>query len=195
MYSRSEEDWERAREEVKIKDLEYSKKLVVSEMKSIVNDPAYNIPGATIFKSAVSEFSNKKIAFDQNRRSLIEKNSALSGILGVGQQIKTVLTKIANKEERFVFYKSVNMDLDRIVVSSKDWGESTDKNIPATTATGTNKESLVRWSKCMELPKEKWNSLNQKKIDAANPNSEVKFSKSEEFQLEKYRACYALTPR
>lgn len=192
VYSRSEEDWERAREEAKIKDLEYSKKLAVSEMKSIVSDPVYNIPGAEIFRSAVSEFGNKKIAFDQNRRSLIEKNSALSGILGVGQQIKTVLTKIANKEQRLVFYKSANMDLDRIVVSSKDWGSHTDisGNTPSNTATGLSKSSLVKWAKCMELSKEKWSALNQKKIDAAKPGATLTFTKSDEFMLEKYRACY-----
>lgn len=192
VYSRSEEDWERAREEAKIKDLEYSKKLAVSEMKSIVNDPAYNIPGSTVFKSAVSEFSTKKISFDQARRSLIEKNSALSGILSVGQQIKQVLNKIAFKEKNMIFYQSENMQVDKIIVSSKDWGDTKDKDGKpvATTATGTSKAELVTWAFCMELPREKYNALVTKKATATQQGSDIKFTKSDEFTLEKYRSCY-----
>jgi hypothetical protein len=152
VYARAEEDWERAREEAKIKDLEYSKRLAVSEMKSIVNDPAYNIPGSTIFKSAVSEFGNKKIAFDQNRRSLIEKNAAISVILSIGQRIKYTLAKIASFERNILFFESANMEQDTIVVSSQDW-----KMLES----DTKKQELVKWAKCFEMPKQTWDTLTE----------------------------------
>lgn len=182
VYSRSEEDWERAREETKIKDLEYSKKLVVSEMKSIVNDPAYNIPGATIFKSAVAEMGNKKIAFDQARRSLMEKNAALSGILEVGQDIKTKLNKISESENRMIFAKSNNMNIDKIVASSKDWGDVTDSdgNPVLITNTEVKKTDLVQWAKCMEVSSEKYIQLKNKE----------KPSVYDKVILAKYKTCY-----
>lgn len=145
-----------------------------------------------MFKSAVSEFSTKKISFDQARRSLIEKNSALSGILSVGQQIKQVLNKIAFKEKNMIFYQSENMQVDKIIVSSKDWGDTKDKDGKpvATTATGTSKAELVTWAFCMELPREKYNALVTKKATATQQGSDIKFTKSDEFTLEKYRSCY-----
>lgn len=148
-------------------DLEKSKDVAISEMKLYIADPKFNIPGYNILKSVADEYDSQKTTYQEIKRQFLDRQASLANILAINAKVKDYFTRdfyTTQKSNLKEINKAVtegnsqNFTEDRQVFSKKDWDDLSPEE----------RNSLIKWAKCFEMPKEKWDSLTDSQKRSAD---------------------------